>query len=233
MADVFYPGTLAADPGTVGRSPLPNAVFQVFELADTALANPLPLKDTSGLSITSLSSTSLGVLPGVYVTSPNLSHNWVSGTWVWRRDSFDGAKAAVDAAKNASISGASLTPAGDLSFTTLGGTVIAAGNVKGPQGNPGPNTLPADTAVAGFVNDNTSATAAALTATYAPAFPASTITYNTDGTVATVTDNGITTSYTYNADGTVATDTRTVNGVTTTRNYGYTNGNLTSITKAA
>lgn len=73
----------------------------------------------------------------------------------------------------------------------------------------------------------------ALTATYAPAFPASTITYNTDGSVATVTDNGITTSYTYNTDGTVATDSRTVNGVTTTRNYGYTNGNLTSITKAA
>jgi YD repeat-containing protein len=73
----------------------------------------------------------------------------------------------------------------------------------------------------------------ALSATYVSAFPASTITYNTDGTVATVTENGVTTTYTYNADGTVATDTRTVNGVTTTRTYGYTNGNLTSITKAA
>lgn len=73
-----------------------------------------------------------------------------------------------------------------------------------------------------------------LNATYASAFAASqTITYNTDGSVATVTENGVTTSYTYNSDGTVATDTRTVNGVTTVRNYGYTNGNLTSITKAA
>ena len=64
----------------------------------------------------------------------------------------------------------------------------------------------------------------------ASAFPASqAITYNTDGTVATVVENGVTTSYTYNTDGTVATDTR--QGVT--RNYGYTNGNLTSITKAA
>jgi len=169
MADVFYPGTLAADPGTVGRSPLPNAVFQVFELADTAQVNPLPLKDSSGLSITSLASTSLGVLPPVYVTSPNLSHNWVSGTWVWRRDSFDGAQAAVTAAKNASISGASLSPAGDLSFTTLGGTVIPAGNVKGPQGSPGSNTVPTDTAIKNVVTDPASQTAGALNATYGPA----------------------------------------------------------------
>lgn len=168
MADVFYPGTLAADPGTVGRTPLPSAVFQVFELTDTAQATPLPLKDASGLTVTSLSSTNQGVLPGIYVTSPNLSHNWVSGTWVWRRDSFDGAQAAVTAAKNASISGASLSPAGDLSFTTLGGTVIAAGNVKGPQGNPGPNTLPADTAIAGFLNDPASLTRAAGNATFVP-----------------------------------------------------------------
>lgn len=77
-------------------------------------------------------------------------------------------------------------------------------------------------------------TRAELTATYASAFPAAqSITYNTDGSVATVTDNGITTTYTYNTDGTVASDSRTVSGVTTTRNYGYTNGNLTSITKAA
>lgn len=73
-----------------------------------------------------------------------------------------------------------------------------------------------------------------LNATYATAFSdAQAITYNSDGSVATVTDSGITTIYTYNSDGTVATDSRTINGVTTTRNYGYTNGNLTSITKAA
>ncbi|AYR01532.1 hypothetical protein PP639_gp032 [Arthrobacter phage Seahorse] len=74
----------------------------------------------------------------------------------------------------------------------------------------------------------------ALNATYAGAFPDSQgITYNADGSVATVTENGITTSYTYNADGTVASDSRTVGGVTTVRNYTYTNGNLTSITKEA
>lgn len=74
----------------------------------------------------------------------------------------------------------------------------------------------------------------ALNATYAGAFPnTQSISYNADGSVATVTENGVTTSYTYNSDGTVATDTRTVSGVTTVRNYGYTNGNLTSIMKAA
>ncbi|UKA69596.1 hypothetical protein [Arthrobacter sp. FW306-06-A] len=72
-----------------------------------------------------------------------------------------------------------------------------------------------------------------LNATYAQAFSnTQTIAYNADGSVQSVTENGITTTYTYNTDGTVATDTRTINGVTTTRNYGYTNGNLTSITKA-
>lgn len=69
-----------------------------------------------------------------------------------------------------------------------------------------------------------------MSAAYASAFPATqTITYNPDGSVATVTENGDTTSYTYNADGTVATDTR--RGVT--RKYGYDNGNLTTITKVA
>lgn len=57
-------------------------------------------------------------------------------------------------------------------------------------------------------------------------FPASqSVTYNPDGSVATVTTDGLTTTYTYNTDGTVATDTR--NGVT--RVYTYTDGNLTAI----
>ncbi|MFE5699992.1 hypothetical protein [Rhodococcus koreensis] len=69
---------------------------------------------------------------------------------------------------------------------------------------------------------------AALSATYAPAFPDTTITYS-GGNVATVTDNGITTTYTYNADGTVATDTR--DGVTRTYTYDG-SGNLTGIEAA-
>jgi len=67
-----------------------------------------------------------------------------------------------------------------------------------------------------------------LSATFVPAFADTGITYNGDGTVATVTESGITTSYTYNGDGTVATDTRL--GVT--RTYTYTDGNLTGIEAA-
>lgn len=67
---------------------------------------------------------------------------------------------------------------------------------------------------------------AALRNTYAPVFPAAqTITYDGNGNVQTVTENGVTTTYTYNADGSVDTDTR--QGVT--RKYTYTDGNLTKI----
>jgi hypothetical protein len=81
-----------------------------------------------------------------------------------------------------------------------------------------------DEAVADLVAPGT-ATKTALDATYAPAFADTGITYNPDDSVATVTENGVTTSYTYNPDGTVATDTR--DGVT--RQYTYTDGNLTGI----
>lgn len=57
--------------------------------------------------------------------------------------------------------------------------------------------------------------------------PAVAITYNGDGTVATVTENGVTTTYTYNGNGTVATDVRA--GVTRTYTYDG-SGNLTGIT---
>jgi len=53
------------------------------------------------------------------------------------------------------------------------------------------------------------------------------ITYNVDGTVATVTEAGVVTTYTYNVDGTVNTDNR--GGVTRTYTYDG-SGNLTGIT---
>jgi YD repeat-containing protein len=106
---------------------------------------------------------------------------------------------------------------------------------KLPGGAPAlPYTAPIATvtSVAGQTGAVTGSQIAALpelTATYASAFPDSqAITYNPDGSVATVTENGVTTSYTYNGDGTVATDTRA--GVT--RTYTYTNGNLTGIEAA-
>lgn len=61
---------------------------------------------------------------------------------------------------------------------------------------------------------------------YAPVSPTTGITYNSDGSVATVTENGVTTTYTYNSDGTVATDVRA--GVTRTYTYDG-SGNLTGI----
>lgn len=61
---------------------------------------------------------------------------------------------------------------------------------------------------------------------YVPVSPTTGITYNSDGSVATVTENGVTTSYTYNSDGTVHTDVRS--GVTRTYTYDG-SGNLTGI----
>lgn len=61
---------------------------------------------------------------------------------------------------------------------------------------------------------------------YAPVSPNTGITYNPDGSVATVTENGVTTTYTYNSDGTVHTDVRA--GVTRTYTYDA-SGNLTGI----
>ncbi len=61
---------------------------------------------------------------------------------------------------------------------------------------------------------------------YAPVSPTTAITYNSDGSVASVKENGVTTSYAYNPDGTVHTDTRA--GVTRTYTYDG-SGNLTGI----
>lgn len=52
-----------------------------------------------------------------------------------------------------------------------------------------------------------------------------TVTYNPDGTVATVTIAGAVTAYTYNPDGTVATETRGA----TTRTYTYVSSRLTEV----
>jgi len=69
-------------------------------------------------------------------------------------------------------------------------------------------------------------TEANANATYAPAFAsATTITYS-GGNLASVTENGVTTTFTYNSDGTVHTDTRL--GVTRTYTYDG-SGNLTGI----
>lgn len=62
--------------------------------------------------------------------------------------------------------------------------------------------------------------------TFAPADPTQGITYNVDDTVATVTENGVVTTFTYNADKTIATSQR---GSGPVRNYTYSAGKLTGV----
>lgn len=61
--------------------------------------------------------------------------------------------------------------------------------------------------------------------TYVPSDPTLVLTYNADGTLASVTEAGIETTFTYNTDGTIATSTRL--GVV--RTYTYSGGNLTGV----
>lgn len=95
----FYPSIPAGD----GTSLVPpaNALFQVYELTDADFTTPLPLTTSSGLNAAPLITTAQGVVPPVNVTSPNLSHIFKSGSWEWRRDSFDGAAKAVEDARAA------------------------------------------------------------------------------------------------------------------------------------
>lgn len=65
--------------------------------------------------------------------------------------------------------------------------------------------------------DPTTVDGKALTASFVQRVEPASYTYNGDGTVATETVGGLTTTYTYNADGSVHTATR--NGVTLTYSY--------------
>lgn len=76
-----------------------NSEFLVFELSDTARANPLPLLTTAGLNGAPLTTTAQGVVPPVNVVSPNVRHIFKSGEWEWERHSIDGAEAAVKLAQ--------------------------------------------------------------------------------------------------------------------------------------
>ena len=99
----FYDAIPASD-GTSLEAPT-SAEFKVFEVYDTARANPLPLRTTAGLNAAPLMTTAQGVVPPVEVVSPNFEHIFQSGEWEWRRDSFDGMK--KDAAASADSAEAS------------------------------------------------------------------------------------------------------------------------------
>lgn len=56
------------------------------------------------------------------------------------------------------------------------------------------------------------------------------ITYNVDGTIDTVTEDGVTKTFTYNGDGTIDTVSWPVGSLTRTETYSYTDGVLTGMT---
>jgi len=91
----------------------------------------------------------------------------------------------------------------------------------GPQGIPG---VADDASVAALASNPASATRTALNATFVPGNPTLVVTYNSDGTVASTTENGVLTTFTYNTDGSVNTQTRA--GSTKTFSYDA-SGNVT------
>ena len=159
MAECYYEPTPATDGATM--NPVPGAVFQVFELSDTGFTSPLSLRVGAGNPTTTVAaSESLATLPGVWVTSPNFEHIWVSGGFQWRRDSIDGAKAAIQDAKVAA-QGAAENAAAELSAR------IAAGEFQGEPGRDGSNVVPTAQAIATEISTEGTPANTALNATYA------------------------------------------------------------------
>lgn len=109
-----------------------------------------------------------------------------------------------------------------LTFVNGGPPFLNADNLNTMVGGINDALGVPDAALAGRVVAG--ATATALNATYAIANPTLTVTYNTDGSVASTVENGVTTTFTYNPDGTVNTQTRA--GITRTFTYDG-NGNVT------
>ena len=89
----FYDAIPASD-GTSLNAPS-NAEFKVFEVTDTARANPLELRTVAGMNAAPLITTAQGVVPPVEVVSPNFEHIFKSGEWEWRRESSEGIKRAA------------------------------------------------------------------------------------------------------------------------------------------
>lgn len=93
----FYDAIPASD-GTSLNAPS-NAEFKVFEVSDTARANPLELRTVAGTNAAPLVTTAQGVVPPVEVASPNFEHIFKSGEWEWRRESSEGIKRAATEAQ--------------------------------------------------------------------------------------------------------------------------------------
>lgn len=101
----FYDAIPASD-GTTNVG-LANAEFKVYELTDTARANPLPLRTAAGMNAAPLVTTAQGVVPPVNVVSPNYEHIFKSGEWEWQRPSTEGMRKAAEEARAAAVEAAS------------------------------------------------------------------------------------------------------------------------------
>lgn len=100
----FYDAIPASD-GTSLTAPA-MAPFEVFEVFDTARANPLPLRTVAGTNAAPLVTTGQGVVPPVEVVSPNFEHIFKSGEWEWRRESSEGMRKAVEESRVAAVEAA-------------------------------------------------------------------------------------------------------------------------------
>ncbi|AZS11723.1 minor tail protein [Arthrobacter phage Maja] len=243
MTDYPFDNILAVDasgPELLGGLPVirvaSNALVTLFDVND-ATKTPVALKTVDGLPIPNpvqVNALGMGPAPvaqfwqigweggglsGVFTSNLGLRNETLAGV--------EAAQAAQLAAENAASTAG--TEAAAAASAALAGAVSDAQSARADaEAAAALVGAPAGAAIAAAINGNPEVQGE-LSATYASAFPDSqAITYNADGSVATVTENGVTTTYTYNSDGTVATDTRA--GVT--RTYTYTNGNLTGIEAA-
>lgn len=157
MTEVFYEPMPATDGASM--NPVPGAVFQVFEISDTTFTTPLSLRVGAGNPTTTVTaSETLATLPGVYVTSDNYEHHWVSGSFVWRRDSIDGAKKSIEEAKQAAV---------DVQTRAQNGEFKGSKGDPGAKGADGANVLPTSQAIAQEITTPGTPAHTALSATTA------------------------------------------------------------------
>lgn len=132
----------------------------------------------------------------------------------WDSVKFDCTSAPISQALPSVVSGTSVYV---FNSTALGGNSLTL------SGSGGPFTLVPNHGAVYFYTGSTWEVhesrwpITALRTEFAMANPTLSVTYNSDGTVASTTENGIVTSFTYNSDGSVHTETR--NGVLRTFAY--------------
>ena len=198
MTDYFYDMDLVVDPLNPSNV-VANGLVSIYDPADTAGVTLLALKDPSGLPLPNpLPSNANGFLPPRIAQVPQTM--WKSGGFTGYFNSYKGLRdesvAAVTAAQSAAndastaaaqvVTTAAVNGSGKLILTKANGAAVDAGSVigpkgdkgdtgsSGPQGPQGPAGVADDASIAAQINSSTSATKAALSATYVPRWKADT-----------------------------------------------------------